>query len=168
MRALVLATLAAVWLVTLGPQESVAYPSTADCVGCHSGFPGFGPSHAAHTAIVASCTYCHTVTGDVPATNSSGLDPENSCSGCHTKGGTAAHHVVTAASTCGCHSGDPAGMENTAPPYFGTAATALTDPCADGIDNDGDNVYDTDDSDCPGTPVQDRAWSVIKEAYGSE
>jgi len=159
--------LSTVLLVVSGAGAAWANGSTSECLGCHPGFSGFGATHTLHTGIVSECDYCHTVTGDTPLTGSSRIDPENSCSGCHTKDGTAAHHITTAASGCGCHAAGDPGAESDVPPYYGTAATALTDPCDDSLDNDGDNVYDGDDTDCGQTPIGDRSWSVIKEVYGA-
>lgn len=169
MKFLRLAMLAAV-VVALGAGTALANPSSSSCLGCHSGFVDRGDLHDAHTAFINSCTYCHVSVGDTPPTGSSGQDENNGCSGCHSAGGTSQHHITTAASGCGCHAdpGDwPRGLESDTPPYYGTAATSLTDPCDDNLDNDGDDLYDAADGDCTQTPVRDSSWSVIKEAYGS-
>ncbi|MFG0252764.1 MAG: hypothetical protein ACF8NJ_07830, partial [Phycisphaerales bacterium JB038] len=101
--------------------------------------------------------------------------PGYGCVGCHGRDyggdlgvsgvGLRQHHVVTGAPSCGggCHAGDPAPLpENVKPPYFGTPYTNADDPCNNppdylenwsigdtlGLDNDGDNLFDTDDPDC--------------------
>ena len=161
--------LIAAFVLALAAPAAWGWPSVGDgCLGCHTNFKGPGNlTHDLHVnGIVNGCTYCHTSVGDTPDTGSSGSDPNNACSGCHTSGGTAEHHITTAAHTCGCHAGDLRGLESDEPPYFGTAATSLTDACADAIDNDGDGLYDSKDSDCPAVPINGPSWTLIKAIYG--
>jgi hypothetical protein len=160
--------LIAIFVLAFAAPAAWGFGSTGSCVGCHDGFPGPGPLHSAHTAFINSCTYCHTSVGDTPQTGSSGQDPENSCSGCHVLGGVVQHHITTGASGCGCHSGESGGLESDTPPYYGTAATSLRFSCFDGLDNDGDDLYDGGDPDCIGVDTEDRSWTVIKEIYGTE
>ena len=166
--------LIAFFVLAFAAPAAWGFGSFDSCKSCHQGFEGGpgAPTHDMHTAVVTGgCLYCHTSVGDTPATSSSGADPENGCSGCHTGGGTAQHHITTAAATCGCHSNTttwPRNTEDFEPPYYDTAATSLRFSCFDGIDNDGDDLYDGNDSDCAGVPNEDRSWTVIKEIYGTE
>ena len=159
-------------VLSVGAPAAMAFQSFNDCSGCHQNFKGPGEvTHDLHNTFINSCLYCHRSVGDTPDTYRSGMDPSNGCSGCHTGGGTAQHHVTTGASGCGCHSDTgqwPRNTEDFEPPYFDTAATSLRFSCFDGIDNDGDNLYDGNDADCAGVPADDRSWTVIKEYYGSE
>lgn len=164
--------LIALSLVALGAGTAWGYPSAGNCTGCHTEFGGIGAAtHELHNTFVNGCTYCHTSIGDTPQTSSSGSDPNNGCSGCHSGGGTAQHHITTGASGCNCHSSTtswPRGTESTEGPYYDTAATSLRFACFDGLDNDGDNIYDGNDPDCIGVPNDERSWSVIKQIYGDE
>ena len=99
-------------------------------------------------------------------------NPGEGCSGCHEPRGLREHHRITGANTCsGCHTASerpPA--ENIAPTYYGTPdAPNMTDPCNSaqaaemdesfttndlvGLDNDGDGVYDGNDTDCQAGPA---------------
>ena len=156
-------------VLAFGSTAALAFGSFSGCETCHTTFGGFGTAtHDLHVDFVNACTYCHTSVGDTPSTGSSGMDPENSCSGCHVLNGTVGHHRITEASDCSpCHDGVVAdGSEADLPPYYGTAATSLQWSCFDGIDNDGDNLYDGGDNDCDSVPTLDRSWSVIKKVYG--
>jgi hypothetical protein len=161
--------LAAVCLM-IGAGTAWAWGDSGNCLGCHQDFGGFGaPTHDLHNTFVNDCLYCHTSVGDTPRTSSSGLDANNGCSGCHTGGGTAQHHQTTGADGCGCHNNTtswPRNTEDFEPPYYDTAATTLRFSCFDGIDNDGDDLYDAGDDDCAGVPVEDRSWTAIKQIYG--
>ena len=161
--------LIAAFILALAAPVAWGWPAVdGGCLNCHTNFKGPGKAtHDLHTGgIVNQCRYCHTQTGDTPDTGSSGLDPNNGCSGCHTAGGTAEHHITTAQHTCGCHGGDSRGTEADEPPYFGTAATPLVDACDDNIDNDGDDLYDSKDDDCPAVPTKNQSWTLIKSVYG--
>jgi len=140
-------------------------------------FPG-GDKHRMHrasSAMNAECDLCHTA-GDNrnPYLGSSDGTSNNAglgCTGCHEAVGLREHHSANAVTTCyqaTCHtSGSTAPPESTAPPYYGTGDTDASDPCNTtatgntgenwtlgdfvGLDNDGDDVYDTADSDCGGS-----------------
>jgi hypothetical protein len=163
----------AVVLVAFGASGAWAWGDTGNCLDCHQDFGGFGEAtHDLHNTFVEDCGYCHVVNGDTPLTGESRNDANNSCSGCHTGGGTAQHHVTTGADGCGCHNNTsnwPRGTEDFEPPYYdNAAATTLRFSCFDNIDNDGDDLYDADDSDCDGVPTENRSWTVIKDYYGTE
>jgi PKD repeat protein len=87
------------------------------------------------------------------------------CTGCHVPEGLRAHHAANGVTLCaGCHPNDPAPQpENIAPPWYGSVINDITgtnlEPCnaigeeqlagdTIGLDNDGDNAYDTADPDC--------------------
>jgi hypothetical protein len=115
------------------------------------------------------CYVCHTVIGDKPLLKSSKGNsslPGISCAGCHSNtygtanlgAGLRKHHQINGVTVCaGCHAGDPVpAAENVNPPYYGKAGVNLKDALnrdgsedytGDGIglDNDGNNLYDTDD-----------------------
>jgi len=165
--------LLAVVLVAFGASGAWAWGDSGNCLGCHQDFGGEGEAtHDLHTAFMPECGFCHVVAGDTPSTATSASDPDNGCSGCHTGGGLAQHHVTTGAATCGCHNNTstwPRGTEDFEPPYYDNAeATTLRFSCFDNLDNDGDDLYDGDDSDCDGVPTESRSWTVIKDFYGTE
>jgi hypothetical protein len=134
---------------------------------------GGGNKHDMHrdsSFMNTSCNLCHT-TGDNrnPFLKSSdGLTGITGlgCTGCHNGPGLRTHHRTTGASLCsGCHaSPEVPPAENTNPPYYGTSATEANNACNpvatallnenwsvgdfEGLDNDGDNLYDTNDPDC--------------------
>jgi hypothetical protein len=116
------------------------------------------------------CDLCHTQ-GDSrnPFTGSSNGTSNNTglgCTGCHEEYGLRAHHFVSGITICAvCHPGDPTPpSENVPPSYYGTVDTLADNPCNDsesanmdenwtvgdlvGLDNDGDGIYDANDSDC--------------------
>jgi len=57
---------------------------------------------------------------------------------------------------------------------------ALSDPCktnpaeggedwdgdGKGLDNDGDTLYDANDTDCAPTSIEESTWSVVKALFG--
>ncbi|GAB4258244.1 MAG: hypothetical protein Kow0092_05730 [Deferrisomatales bacterium] len=135
-------------------------------------FPS-GDKHKMHrdAAFMATdCNLCHTSgDGRNPFLGSSDGTPDNpgmGCTGCHEKYGLRAHHAVNGVTMCaGCHPGDPPPPpEGTLPVYYGTPDTLADSPCNplaqpnvnenwtvgdfQGLDNDGDNLYDTADPDC--------------------
>jgi hypothetical protein len=135
-------------------------------------FGAAGSKHDMHRSssfMGTACGLCHVVTGDNPLMNSSagsGSVVGVGCTGCHNAAGLRQHHRVTGASQCsGCHaSPEVPPAENTNPPYYGTSATKANNACNpvatallnenwsvgdfEGLDNDGDNLYDTNDPDC--------------------
>lgn len=141
-------------------------------------FPG-NDKHQMHRAsgsMNTDCNLCHT-SGDNrnPFTNSSdgtANTPGLGCTGCHEKFGLRRHHNLNGISDCiTCHDADlTPSPESAAPPYFGSVDTLANSPCNPtaqsnlnenwslgdflGLDNDGDNLYDTADGDClaAGTP----------------
>jgi len=108
--------------------------------------------------------------------------PGLGCSGCHGNDydpgagymvlgtGLRRHHLNHGVTECmDCHMDDPAPLpESTPPVYYGSFDTNAFDPCnqppllgenfsldtdnTDGLDNDGDGLYDTRDNDCGGCP----------------
>ena len=134
---------------------------------------GGGSKHEMHRSssfMNTDCNLCHT-TGDNrnPYTGSSdgvtGITGRG-CTGCHNAAGLRNHHRTTGASSCSCHgsSAEAAPAESTNPPYYGTTGTRANNACNPvttanlnenwsvgdflGLDNDGDNQYDTNDPDC--------------------
>ena len=134
------------------------------------------PSNDKHTMHRSSnymnteCGLCHTA-GDnrdpfIGSSDGTGNNPGLGCTGCHTKFGLRAHHAVNGITECaGCHRNDSSPLpENTMPVYYGTADTNADMPCNpdpqaninenwtigdfEGTDNDGDGIYDSNDSDC--------------------
>ena len=142
---------------------------------CHGDFLAGDPSnHDDHTDMLpGDCNICHTGGGGttpVFTDESTGVTgfPPIGCMGCHGRdedtepgAGLRQHHFNAGLTTAcdGCHSADfdpinytPVG-EDVVPPYYFTPDTAHpdkpTDPCDDGLDNDGDFDYDREeDADC--------------------
>ena len=135
-------------------------------------FGAAGNKHDMHrnaSFMGTACGLCHVVTGDNPLMNSSagsGTVVGVGCTGCHNGPGLRQHHRVTGASQCsGCHaSPETPPAESTNPPYYGTSATKANNACNPvatallnenwtsgdflGLDNDGDNLYDSSDPNC--------------------
>ena len=127
------------------------------------------------------CYVCHVSIGDGTKMKSSKGNsslPGFGCLGCHgndyggtNKGaGLRKHHAANGITSCaGCHAGDPTPVaESVNPPYYGKAGVNITDALnrdgsedftGDGIglDNDGNNLYDTADP---------AAFSVTKPLKG--
>ena len=132
--------------------------------------------HRGASYMATNCNLCHT-TGDnfnpfLGSSNGTANNPGVGCTGCHGQdyggsigarsAGLRAHHAANGVTLCTeCHS-DPAPLpENVKPPYYGTPDTRVDDACnlapgylenwsigdTRGLDNDGDNLYDTDDPD---------------------
>lgn len=155
-----------------------AFPNYNDvgngCVRCHSSFVDRGDLHDLHVSQMTSrCTLCHTPVGDDPNTNDSGDAAGEGCRGCHGVdpmpgtpnnfwgAGLRLHHANNFITECfECHSSDPTPpAENVLALYYMRADVNVKDSCnADGtedwdadnvgLDNDGDNAYDGNDSDC--------------------
>jgi hypothetical protein len=138
--------------------------------------------HRSSSSMNTECDLCHMAgTFDNPFIGESAGTPNNpgvGCVGCHGRdyGGTLGnsgvglrlHHTINGVGICaGCHQGDPTPLgEDVLPTYYGTVDTLVDDPCnagpaflenwsvgdTEGLDNDGDNLYDGDDPDCSGIP----------------
>ena len=122
-----------------------------------------------------------------------GFDPI-SCVGCHgrseggppTAMGLRQHHDNSGVTLCrGCHGdANPANAtpvgEDIMPPYYFTPdanhPNKPTDACdinltesavavGQGLDNDGDLLYDANDPDCASTPVMRSTWGKVKVIY---
>ncbi len=154
---------------------------SSECGACHKG-GGFAPvflasSDGGNGLAPLGCVGCH------------GRDEGSGVKG----SGLRQHHWNNGVTVCGgCHPGDsdpgvftPA-SEVKLPPYYlnpGSGHPNIpTHPCnlpslgypedmlgaagTGGLDNDGDNVYDTADSDCaPLLPVESSSWGRIKALY---
>ncbi len=124
------------------------------------------------------CDLCHTTGDEqdpfLGSSNGTDNNPGVGCTGCHGRdyGGTIgnsgvglrAHHAAVGYDFCyECHTNDPTPLpESVLPTYYGTADTNADDPCntlagflenwsigdTEGLDNDGDMLYDADDPDC--------------------
>jgi hypothetical protein len=147
------------------------YEGSPSCSSCHPEFLyGIDTLHDLHVSeMTAPCMVCHTLTGDNPLVAN--------CAGCHVGPGLRLHHKNAGVpadangktcSAAGCHPNDPTpNPENIAPPYYIGADVTVKNPCQAqpappgedfdgdlvGLDNDGDLLYDTQDSDCTVTPT---------------
>ena len=138
-----------------------------------------GSKHEMHRSsgeMNTECNLCHT-NGDNrnPFTGSSQGTAANAglgCTGCHNAAGLRLHHENNGVPDCiSCHGSATPPSEDTIPPYYGTVDTNADGPCNptaaaqtnenwtddtvfEGLDNDGDNLYDGFDPDCApsGTP----------------
>ena len=162
--------------------ESCAFPNASGCASCHPSFQGRGAVHDMHVGnkqMTNNCGLCHTSTGDDPDINSSvdGI----SCTGCHLPKGLWEHHQVSSISCAPCHTGwsTPA-LEGTMPAYYSRTDVNIWDPCAgatpggedwdndgQGLDNDGDDLYEALDPDCGSVSVEEATWSAIKRLFES-
>jgi hypothetical protein len=152
-----------------------------DCDVCHSAggrFPVILNSSVGGSGLSAiSCVGCHGRNEDVT--------PNDGAFGGAVSGrgdGLRAHHAAAGVNSCaGCHTADTVPVvENVLPPYYATPGTGHpnmpTDPCnldgnedfagsAEGLDNDGDNIYDGADPDCQAAAPQIDVAPASK-AYG--
>ncbi|MDH3217188.1 MAG: hypothetical protein OEN01_13040 [Candidatus Krumholzibacteria bacterium] len=152
-----------------------------DCAACHT-TPGFSPvflksSDGGDGLAPLGCLGCH------------GRDESSGVTGA----GLRQHHWNNGVTGCGgCHPGDsnPAvftpASEVVLPPYYlnpgANHPNMPTHPCnleslgypedvlsaagTGGLDNNGDNLYDTTDVDCaPLVPVEQTTWGYIKALY---
>jgi len=183
----------------LAPTGGSAFPVyTVGCVDCHPGFQHRGPLHDLHVGpdrITDECLLCHFATpGDVPYTYQSGATGGQGCRGCHgvdngtTFGwgtGLRAHHAQFFPELCsGCHTDDPPpSPESTLPVYYGRPDVNVMLPCVTdaalggedwdddglGLDNDGDQLYELADTDCPpvsvGYSIESSTWGRVKSLY---
>ncbi len=179
----VLIPLAVLGLVLLAAPTAQAFPSSGDCMGCHSGFRSGSPSlHDYHTQHMNSCTDCHMSVGDTPKTNKSGNYGNYACNGCHLLEGLATKH---GAANCGCHSGviGASAGEQVLPYYYQGGRSTLVNTCrldpnnggedfdgdGFGLDNDGDGAYDAGDPDCNGiVEVLAESWSTLKSLFETQ
>jgi hypothetical protein len=182
-------------LSLLWSPEIMGYPnydggSSPACKSCHGGFGGPGAArHDAHNQMTSNCTICHVVTGDNPSTSSSGADSNHGCNGCHSGPGLRAHHINAGAPadansrTCTslCHGSDPTPPgETVLPAYYTRGDVNLTAPCltdpaqggedyigsdGQGLDNDGNLLYEAADPDCQSIQVLDQTWGAVKAVY---
>jgi hypothetical protein len=187
--------LAALGVVMFSTSDTVAYNSynanEDNCFSCHPSFKGRGALHDMHVGssqMTNTCTLCHVSIGDNPSTSSSGTDPNHGCNGCHMGPGLRAHHINAGAPadgdgftcTSACHSSDPTPPgEDTLPAYYSRGDVNVNDPCdattggpgedysgdGEGLDNDGDLVYDAADTDCGGVQVEMMTWGQAKAIY---
>lgn len=142
---------------------------SGDCDVCHgsSNFPVRIASSNGGTGMdPLSCVGCHGRAGDNVASNPEFPNGYGA--------GLRQHHFNAGVTDCvECHAdADPSNYsavgEDILPPYYGSPGEGHpnipTDPCNQdgsenfagatiGIDNDGDDVYDGDDTDCSSTPV---------------
>lgn len=179
--------LAATALIVLPVGDAFAFGGVDSCMNCHTGFRDGSPSlHSLHTDVVNTCGDCHSGSFSDPlSTNSSNNYAEYSCNGCHEVAGLATKH---GAQTCGgssCHDdviGAAAG-EDVLPYFYVEGRSGIVNPCranaanggedldgnGRGLDNDGDGLYDADDSDCDGiVPNHEQTWSVMKALFGED
>jgi len=168
------ATLALVCSAGMTYAYNSFHPSdTGGCFQCHGDF-----QHGLHVGsndMTNNCFLCHNDIGDNPLTWSSlqGVG----CSGCHVGPGLRQHHAGAGAPPdnlglfcVDCHSDDPTPpAENTLPPYYSRDDVNISDPClvdalaggedwnndGQGLDNDGNQLYEADDPGCSVTPVND-------------
>ncbi len=139
--------------VAVWASNALAYSTSANCKNCHD-INGPGAAiHDDHNDFINQCNVCHQSTGDTPDINSSGNTLGYGCTGCHEPLGLWRHHYASGITSCnGCHGNpDPVVLESNIPPYYGTTATTIDDPCQStappgedgnndgfGLDNDGD------------------------------
>jgi hypothetical protein len=142
--------------------------------------------HVGSSRMTNNCLLCHESPGDNPATAHSGDPAGQGCRGCHgVDNGTAflwatglrRHHRDAGAPpdafgfVCAtCHPDDPEpSPESTVPVYFLRSDVHIDDPCSSqqpggedwdgdgqGLDNDGDLLYDEMDPDCGATGIEER------------
>ncbi len=128
--------------------------------------------------ITTNCDLCHTSSEDDDTTltlwSAYNNDKGYGCTGCHGRyydetigrdykdfpisgkpkasgwGLRRVHELKGVTSCFNCHGDMDPLPENVSPPYYvdSSAGVNLTDPCSDGLDNDGDGLYDNVDSDC--------------------
>jgi hypothetical protein len=153
-----------------------------DCDVCHTSGGRtpvlLGSSNGGDGLLAISCLGCHGRDEGATGINAAGLRQ---------------HHWNNGVTTCqGCHPGDsnPANFtpveEVVLPPYYenpGTGHPNIPDHSCNlasfsysedvlgaagtgGLDNDGDNLYDTDDLSCePLVPIEETTWGQIKALY---
>jgi hypothetical protein len=155
----------------------------SDCDACHGAntFPVILDSSSGGTGLdPIGCAGCHGRAEDNVAGN-----PEVDAGRTGYGAGLRQHHFTTGTAICAnCHlDANPASYtpvgENALPPYYanpGTGHPAMPDDAcnantsedfagaSEGLDNDGDDVYDTGDSNCM-TPVESATWGALKSIF---
>jgi hypothetical protein len=141
--------------------------------------------HRGSSHMDADCSLCHSEGDDrnpfIGFSDGTATNPGVGCTGCHGRDyggsignsgiGLRRHHVNAGVSCSPCHDGDPNMVlpENVKPTYYGTIDSNVDDPCnsdpdflenwsigdTQGLDNDGDLLYDGDDPDCAASCVGD-------------
>jgi hypothetical protein len=122
--------------------------------------------HRANTSMNTDCSLCHTSPNRTPvylgSSDGTANNPGLGCSGCHVGPGLREHHKNNGVALCyDCHTYAIPDPENVKPPYYGTPDTKANNPgntakvantnenwsIGDfiGLDNDGNNLYDTAD-----------------------
>ncbi len=166
--------------------ETYANNGSGGCVTCHLSFQSRGALHDLHVGgsqMTSTCGLCHYTGFGSPHTDASSTDPNHGCNGCHMGEGLRKAHAVDhgiTSCTTSCHTSDgPPPPETTLPAYYSRTDVNLTQPCAigknnggedysgdgKGLDNDGDGVYDYNDTDCAGVETSEHSWGVIKSGY---
>ena len=161
-----------------------AFPDTAGCRTCHPNFQG-GPGNATHdlhvgtTQMTNNCQLCHSSFFDAPVDINNSLAGV-SCTGCHIPNGLWEHHQVAGISCAPCHTNWPTpDPEGTLPLYYSRVDVAVSDPCetdpalggedwsgdGEGLDNDGDDLYEAADPDCGSVSVEQSTWGAVKQLY---
>jgi hypothetical protein len=141
-------------------RSADAYPNAGTCATCHTFGSSGSTFHQGHLnmGLPDSCLTCHnTAPGDNPDTAN--------CAICHFAPGLPLHHdnAGVGANCVSCHEGTPV-PENTPVPGYATLTAATLDPCNGSeerftsftisLDNDGDLLYDGDDTDCQAAAPQ--------------
>lgn len=173
--------LIAVGCIALFTAQGSAFPLADGCRTCHPTFQGgFGNQlHDMHLEMLPgnNCGLCHTNVPDIPDVNES--SDGISCIGCHVSPGLWEHHLNEGISCAPCHTTWPTpDPESTLPPNYTRADVSLTNPCetdranggedysgdGEGLDNDGDLLYDFDDPDCT-VQISIMTWGQVKAIY---
>lgn len=168
-------------VIALYAAASFGFPFVDSCRTCHPDFQNRGPLHDMHVGssqMTNNCGLCHTSVGDIPDINSS--SDGVSCTGCHIPNGLWEHHAGASISCAPCHTSWPTpDPEDTLPPYYTRTDVNLSNPCetntaaggedysgdGQGLDNDGDDLYDAADPDCTPVAVKRSTWSEIKKLF---
>ena len=130
-------------VIAITNGTALPYSGFGTCNNCHifnDDHPEGAAFHDAHEplpCIELDCNYCHR------------LDPalqRSTCDNCHTDQGLSRHHQCAGGSTScvNCH--------GSTPPAEDTDVAGCLVECGDGLDNDGDCLYDGDDPDCEAPP----------------
>jgi hypothetical protein len=134
--------------------------------------------HRGSSYMATECNLCHTTGDEnnpfIGSSDGTLNNPGVGCTGCHGRDyggergnsgvGLRAHHFNAGTTLCAvCHTDDPLPLpEDVQPTYYGTVDTNADDSCnsapgylenwsigdTQGLDNDGDNLYDESDDDC--------------------
>ncbi len=137
--ALVSAALLTATIVLAMAGSALANSSFSSCAACHEFDMAQPEGEAWHqliefqTCIEGNCDYCHQYSPALRRTV---------CDNCHLDRGLSQFHKCSGATTScvPCHGGTPPGED--------LDHTACLDECSDGLDNDGDCLWDEEDPDC--------------------